>query len=94
MKEAIKKVVSGKNLTREEAAIAMDTIMQGNATPSQIAALITALHTKGETIDEITGFAQKMREHAINIHPVAKNLVDTCGTGGDISGTFNISTVC
>ena len=93
MKEAIKKVVSGKNLTREEAAIAMDTIMQGNATPSQIAALITALHTKGETIDEITGFAQKMREHAINIHPVAKNLVDTCGTGGDISGTFNISTV-
>jgi len=68
-------------------------IMQGNATPSQIAALITALHTKGESIDEITGFAQKMKEHATKIYPKVKNLVDTCGTGGDYSGTFNISTV-
>lgn len=93
MKNAIKKVIDGKNLTREEASIAMDTVMQGNATPSQIAALLVALHTKHETIDEITGFAEKMREHAINIHPRAENLVDTCGTGGDVSGTFNISTV-
>jgi anthranilate phosphoribosyltransferase len=93
MKDAIKKVVDGHNLTREEAGIAMDTIMQGNATPSQIAAFITALHTKGESIDEITGFAEKMREHAVNIFPHTQHLVDTCGTGGDRSGTFNISTV-
>ncbi|MCU0640791.1 MAG: anthranilate phosphoribosyltransferase [Candidatus Margulisbacteria bacterium] len=93
MKDAIRKVVDGHNLTREEAAIAMDTIMQGNATPSQIAAFITALHTKKESVDEITGFAAKMREHAVSIFPRAKNLVDTCGTGGDHAGTFNISTV-
>jgi len=93
MKEAIKKLVEGKDLTRQEAAIAMDTIMQGNATPSQIAAFITALRIKGETVDEITGCAEKMREHAINIYPHQKEVVDTCGTGGDVSGTFNISTV-
>ncbi len=93
MKEYIKKVVEGHNLTREEAALAMDSIMRGDATPSQIAALLVALHTKVETIDEITGFAQAMREHSIKIFPKRENLVDTCGTGGDFSGTFNISTV-
>jgi anthranilate phosphoribosyltransferase len=93
IKESIKKVVAGHNLTREEAALTMDIIMRGDATPSQIAALITALHTKGESIEEITGFAEKMREHAINIFPHTKNLVDTCGTGGDHSNTFNISTI-
>ncbi len=93
VKDAIKKVAECRNLTREEAAIAMDTIMQGNATPSQIAAFITALRMKGETPEEITGLAEKMREHAVNIFPHTKNLVDTCGTGGDVSGTFNISTV-
>lgn len=93
IKESIKKIVEGHNLTREEAALTMDTIMQGNATPSQIAAFLTALRMKGETVDEITGFAEKMREHAVNIYPHQKSLVDTCGTGGDVSGTFNISTV-
>ncbi len=93
IKDAIKKVVDCKNLTREEAARTMDTIMRGDATPSQIASFITALRMKGETVDEITGCAEKMREHAINIYPHQKNLVDTCGTGGDVSGTFNISTV-
>jgi anthranilate phosphoribosyltransferase len=93
LKPYIKKAVERQNLTRQEAGLAMDIIMQGNATPSQIAALLVALHTKGETIDEITGFAEKMREHATNIHPHTANLVDTCGTGGDHSGTFNISTV-
>ncbi|NQT30253.1 MAG: anthranilate phosphoribosyltransferase [Candidatus Saganbacteria bacterium] len=92
-KESIKKIVEGSDLTRQEAALTMDTIMQGNATPSQIAAFITALRMKGETVDEITGCAEKMREHATNIYPQQKNLVDTCGTGGDASGTFNISTV-
>ncbi len=93
IKEAIKKVVECKNLTRQEAALTMDTIMKGEATPSQIAAFITALRMKGETIDEITGCAEKMREHAANIYPHQKNLVDTCGTGGDKSGTINISTI-
>jgi len=93
IKESIKKVVEGRNLTREESALTMDTIMRGDATPSQIAALITALRIKGETPEEITGFAEKMREHAVNIFPHSQNLVDTCGTGGDVSGTFNISTV-
>jgi anthranilate phosphoribosyltransferase len=93
MREAIKKLVERQNLTREEAALAMDTIMRGDATPSQIAAFITALRMKGETVEEITGCAEKMREHAINIFPHVKNLVDTCGTGGDVSGTFNISTI-
>ncbi|MFH1683899.1 MAG: anthranilate phosphoribosyltransferase [Candidatus Margulisiibacteriota bacterium] len=93
IKESIKKIVEGKNLTRQEAALTMDTIMRGEATPSQIAAFITALRMKGETPDEITGCAEKMREHAINIRPRQKDLVDTCGTGGDVSGTFNISTL-
>jgi len=93
IKESIKKVVEGHHLTREESALTMDTIMRGDATPSQIAALITALRIKGETPEEITGFAEKMREHAVNIFPHSQNLVDTCGTGGDVSGTFNISTV-
>lgn len=86
MKDAIKKVVEGHNLTREEAALAMDTIMRGYATPSQISAFITALRMKGETVEEISGLAEKMREHAVNIYPHAKNLVDTCGTGGDVWG--------
>ncbi|MFA5034907.1 MAG: anthranilate phosphoribosyltransferase [Candidatus Margulisiibacteriota bacterium] len=93
IKDAIRKVVDGHNLTREEAGIAMDTIMRGDATPSQIAAFITALHTKKESIDEITGFAEKMREHSLKVYPHAHNLVDTCGTGGDHAGTFNISTI-
>ncbi|MFC1540807.1 anthranilate phosphoribosyltransferase [Candidatus Margulisiibacteriota bacterium] len=93
MKDFISKLVQGKDLTRQEAGLAMDTIMQGNATPSQIAAFITALRIKGETVDEITGCAEKMREHAVNIFPRQKNLVDTCGTGGDVSGTINVSTI-
>ncbi|OGC24364.1 anthranilate phosphoribosyltransferase [candidate division WOR-1 bacterium RIFOXYB2_FULL_42_35] len=93
IKDAIKKIVERQDLTRQEAAETMDTIMKGEATPSQIAAFITALRMKGEAVDEITGCAEKMRQHAININPQSKNLVDTCGTGGDVSGTFNISTI-
>jgi len=93
IKEAIIKVVEGKNLTREEASLTADTIMRGEATPSQIGALLIALRIKGETIEEITGFAEQMRKHAVHIHPQTANLVDTCGTGGDVSHTFNISTV-
>lgn len=93
IKNAIARVVEGKNLTREEASLTADTIMRGEATPSQIAALIIALRIKGETVDEITGFAEQMRAHAVHIKPRTENLVDTCGTGGDVSHTFNISTV-
>jgi anthranilate phosphoribosyltransferase len=93
IKEAIKQVIERKDLSREESAAVMDEIMKGEATPSQITCIITALRMKGETVDEITGFAQKMREHAIRITPKVDNLVDTCGTGGDSSGTFNISTI-
>jgi len=93
LKAAIVKVVDGKNLTREEASLAAGTIMRGEATPAQISALLVALRIKGETIDEITGFAEQMRAHSVHIHPHSKNLIDTCGTGGDVSHTFNISTV-
>ncbi|MFA6431502.1 MAG: anthranilate phosphoribosyltransferase [Candidatus Margulisiibacteriota bacterium] len=92
LKEAIKKLVAGIDLTREESSFAMDEIMNGNATPSQIAAFITALSIKKETAEEITGCSESMRSHSIKIFPQAKDLVDTCGTGGDSSGTFNIST--
>ncbi|MFA4858817.1 MAG: anthranilate phosphoribosyltransferase [Candidatus Margulisiibacteriota bacterium] len=93
LQTALKKVVNRQNLTQEEAILAMNTIMEGNASPAQIAALLIALRMKGETIDEITGFALSMREHAVKIYPKEPNTVDTCGTGGDVSGTFNISTV-
>lgn len=93
LKQAIQKIAANKDLTREEASMAMDVIMQGQATPAQIAAFITALRMKGETVEEISGCAAKMREHAVNIYPQCPNLVDTCGTGGDLAGTFNISTV-
>lgn len=89
---AIKKVTSGDDLTREEAIDAMDLIMGGEATDAQIACLITALRMKGETISEISGFAQVMREKATRIRCSDPVVVDTCGTGGDASGTFNIST--
>jgi len=93
IKEAIKKVVERKNLSREEAAASMKEIMEGAASPSQIACFITALRMKGETVEEITGCAEEMRAHATKIHPKAKHLVDTCGTGGDVSHTINVSTL-
>ena len=70
----------------------MKQIMDGEATPAQIGAFITALRMKGETVDEITGCAEAMRENADRITPAAEPLVDTCGTGGDGANTFNIST--
>ncbi|MBI5701691.1 anthranilate phosphoribosyltransferase [Candidatus Saganbacteria bacterium] len=93
IKEAIKKVIDGKNLTEEEASLTARTIMSGEATPSQIGSLLTALHIKGETVSEITGFAREMQAYAQKIEPNVSNLVDTCGTGGDSSQTFNISTI-
>ncbi len=93
IKELISKLADHKDLTFEESCTAMDEIMIGKATPAQIAALITGLRIKGETVDEISGFAKMMREHALPIMPRAPYYVDTCGTGGDVSGTFNISSI-
>lgn len=90
--DAIRKVVVNEDLSFEEAKNAMDEIMSGRATPSQIASLITALRMKKETIEEISAFATVMRAKATKISPKTTNLIDTCGTGGDSTGTFNIST--
>ena len=91
IQEAIEKVVSGESLNRDEAAAVMNEIMSGEATPSQFGSFVTALRVKGETVEEITGMAQVMREKATRVR-VEGWLVDTCGTGGDASGSFNIST--
>ena len=93
MKHAIQHLIEGRDLTEAEAADSMRQIMDGTATPAQIAALAVALRMKGETVDEITGFARIMREYAVAV-PVRtdKVIVDTCGTGGDSLKTFNIST--
>ncbi len=94
MKEAIAKVVAGTDLSEAEMVGVMETIMGGEATPAQIGAFITALRIKGETVDEITGAARVMRAKATKVQAVGEGgiLVDTCGTGGDASGTFNVST--
>ncbi|MCL5780647.1 MAG: anthranilate phosphoribosyltransferase [Bacillota bacterium] len=92
--EAIKKVVTGEDLSETEARETMKEIMEGQATPAQIACLLTALHLKGETAEEITGFARTMREKVTPVKTSRTGLVDTCGTGGDGAHTFNISTAC
>ncbi len=91
IREAIEKVVAGSDLTRDEAAMVMEEIMTGQATPAQFGALMTALRLKGETVSEIAGFASVMRRMATAVSP-RRPVVDTCGTGGDGHGTFNIST--
>ena len=90
--DAIRMLVDKKSLTRKEAGEVMEQIMQGQATPVQIAAFLTALRMKGETVDEIAGSAEAMRAAAIPVHHDLKLVVDTCGTGGDGQGSFNIST--
>ena len=93
MKDAIALVIGGKDLTPAEAAVVMDSIIEGRATPAQVGAFLTALRMKGETPEEIASFARVMRDHAVTVQPkVPGILVDTCGTGGDGAGTFNIST--
>jgi anthranilate phosphoribosyltransferase len=91
IKEAIETVVNGRSLTFEQAASAMDEIMIGEATPAQVASFVTALRIKGETVDEIAGLASVMQAKATPV-AVTGPLVDTCGTGGDGSSSFNIST--
>jgi anthranilate phosphoribosyltransferase len=91
IKGAIANLVSGRSLTVAEAASAMEEIMDGQATPAQISAFITAIRMKGETVDELVGLAKTMRSKAIPVH-YADEVIDTCGTGGDELDTFNIST--
>jgi len=94
IRKAIKKVTEGKDLTKAEAEKSMSEVITGNATPTQIAALLTSLRMKGETIEEITAFATIMRRFCSQINPKTPDvLVDTCGTGGDKIKTFNISTI-
>jgi len=100
--EAVRALVDRGDLTRIEAAAAMEAIMSGAATNAQIAAFLTALRMKGETVEELIGFAQVMRQKVVKVRARGADLaqtgtdremlIDTCGTGGDASGTFNVST--
>src|SRR5467141_1166408 len=101
--EAVRTLIDRRDLTRIEAAAAMDAIMSGAATNAQIAAFLTALRMKGETVEELIGLAQVMRQKVVRIRTRGDEvagltgtdremLIDTCGTGGDATGTFNGST--
>lgn len=92
IQEYISKLVEGIDLSENEMAEVMNQIMTGGASDAQIGSFITALRMKGETIEEITGAARVMREKALHVDAGPGTIVDTCGTGGDRSGTFNIST--
>ena len=101
--ESLRRLIDRRDLSRIEAAAAMDAIMSGAATNAQIAAFLTALRMKGETVEELIGFAQVMRQKVVRIRTHGDEvaaltgtdremLIDTCGTGGDATGTFNVST--
>lgn len=89
---SLEKLLRREDLTPEEAGCAMDSIMEGRCTDAQAAAFLVAMKMKGESRAEIAALARAMRRHAVTIRPAAGPLVDTCGTGGDSSGSFNIST--
>ncbi len=88
----LEKLVGGEELSAVEAEGLMDSMMEGRCTDAQAGALLTALRMKGESVTEIASLARAMRRHAIAIHPQVGGLVDTCGTGGDGSCSFNVST--
>ena len=92
IRQAIDRLVNRIDLSETETIEVMNQIMTGEATPLQVAAILTALRMKGETVDEITGAARVMREKAHRVNVGTKTVLDTCGTGGDQKGTFNIST--
>jgi len=93
IQQAIRTVSEGKHLSRADAGAVMNAIMSGEATPSQIAAFLIAEKCKGETKQEVAGFAAAMRAKATPVRTRHENAIDMCGTGGDHAGTFNISTV-
>jgi anthranilate phosphoribosyltransferase len=92
IRDAIVKLAAGHALSQAEASAAMEEIMSGEATAAQIASFVTALRFKGESVDEIAGLARVMRMRAVNVS-TPHTVVDTCGTGGDSSGTINVSTI-
>lgn len=92
IREAIAKIADKRDLTKQESMTVMEEIVSGETQPALITAFLAALRTKGETVFEITGFATVMRQHAVRILPERDDLIDTCGTGGDGTNTFNIST--
>jgi anthranilate phosphoribosyltransferase len=92
LREAIRLAVEGTNLTRAQSAAAIDAMLEGGVPVTQMAALLVALRMKGETPDEIAGAAQSLRSRAVRVEVSQERLIDTCGTGGDGSHTFNIST--
>jgi anthranilate phosphoribosyltransferase len=92
IQEAIARLLDGRDLAREEARSVMDEIMRGEATPAQIGGFLVALRAKGETVAEIAGCAEAMRDHVLPVRPTRTDLVDTAGTGGDGARTLNIST--
>jgi anthranilate phosphoribosyltransferase len=89
---SLQQLLDHRDLTREQARDVMDGVMRGEATPAQIGGFLIALRLKGETADEIAGFAEAMRAHVVPVRPERADLVDTAGTGGDGAHTLNIST--
>lgn len=92
IQDALAQLLDGRELSRAEAREAMGEIMRGEATPAQIGGFLVALRLKGETVDEIAGCAEAMRDHVLPVEPARTDLVDTAGTGGDGAHTLNIST--
>jgi anthranilate phosphoribosyltransferase len=92
LRETLPRLIRGENLTQEEARCIMLGVMAGDAGAAETGALLTALAMKGETVEEVAGFAQAMRDGAEAFPDRSEMLIDTCGTGGDRAGTFNIST--
>jgi anthranilate phosphoribosyltransferase len=92
IQQAIKAVIERQDLDRAQMTSVMQQIMTGEATPAQVGGFLVGLRMKGETIDEISAAAEVMRGLATHVETTASNLVDTCGTGGDASGSFNVST--
>ena len=92
IQKAIDNVINKIDLSRDDMNSIMQTIMRGDATPAQIGGLLVALRIKGETVDEITAAAEVMRGLANKVNVDKTNLIDTCGTGGDATNKFNIST--
>ena len=92
IRDALQQLLDGRSLDRAQARAVMDLIMRGEATAAQIGGFLVALRLKGETADEIAGFAEAMRAHVVPVRPSRTDLVDTAGTGGDAAHTLNIST--
>jgi anthranilate phosphoribosyltransferase len=91
VRAAVAAIVDGRSLSLDDARLAMGAVMDGEATPSQLAALLMGLRMRGETVDELAGFASAMRERVVRV-AAPEGTIDVVGTGGDGSGTFNIST--